>query len=713
MFERFGATGIGDAPHSRHLKVLARMMGRAVLLAQLASLFSLIFPGCWLSQPFGSVWDMVNEAGIRVPMGGIVLVMGVAYAADSRARMWFARVIARRSFRIAIAALPGAALPLVALLRAPVLAALFLMLLMIAFLPNALLLVRWIRDLKPSELCGTGCLALVCTAVFVAVPAGTVPLIALGTANALALGLHLDAGDMFKLDVPGWHRKKRRTGDAWPILAAALLLFGVMLVYCVGVRDAAAESYSTWLPWRSGDYLSLWSGAVGLLLAGAALMRPGVIGWRNRLLAAAPALLLLAFVVAIRIVLPGALSTLVPSLFVLVVLAVIGLLCDRATPNSAACDSFVKACVLGAVVGMAGIVPPNLLSMSQSDSAMPSFMLLTGATFFVIMALLWGERVACRLVHRRRVAHITDAADLSHREDTVVVGILAGESLGSLADRLGISRSTVSTYAQRAYHKLGVRDQAGLIELVQERSAYRPCMNPRCFSVGWSSTAFPLGMAGAYLCGFGLHEVFAYELFKPHILAWIAGFPVLKLLVTPGAAACAFVVLGALACGWGLRGSQRLSGKLLLALVACGVVGWATGELVLDWLLVHIDGRQRRLLGGMTLVVGCTLVLLQVVRDGRAMRLLCGGEDEACAALTTAAGLTVSEAAIALMLARGMCPSSIAEQLVVSPHTVETHRKRIYAKLGIHCQDEVASALWSRMSRQPGRQPGGTGDIGW
>lgn len=477
MFERFGVTGTGDALHSKLLKVFVRIMGHAVLLVQLASLFSLIFPGCWLSQPFGGVWDMANEAGIRVPTGGIVLVMGVVYAADPRVRIWLARVIARRSFRMVMAVLPGAALPLVALLRAPVLAALFLMVLMIAFLPSALLLVRWMRDLTPSELCGAGCLALVCTAMFAAVPAGTVPLLALGMANALALWLCLDAGDTFKLDSPGGHRRKWRAGDAWPILAAALLLFGIMLVYCVGVHDAAAESYSAWLPWRSDDYLSLWSSAVGLLLAGVALMRPGGVGLRNRVLAAAPALLLLAFAVVARVALPNALSALVPSMFVLVVLVVTGLLRDRVMPNSVACDSFVKICAVGAVVGMAGSVPPGLLSISQSDSAMPLFMLLTGATLFAIVALLWGERAARQLVHRRRAARITGAADLSHREHAVVAGMLAGESLGSLADRLGISRSTVSTYAQRAYRKLGVRDQAELIELVQEQPAYKPCMN--------------------------------------------------------------------------------------------------------------------------------------------------------------------------------------------------------------------------------------------
>ena len=217
------------------------------------------------------------------------------------------------------------------------------------------------------------------------------------------------------------------------------------------------------------------------------------------------------------------------------------------------------------------------------------------------------------------------------------------------------------------------------------------------FALGWRATAFPLGVAGAYLCGFGLHEVFAYELFKPHILAWIAGFSVLKMLLTPGAAACALAAFGALACGWGLRGARRLSGRLLCALVVCGIAGWVTGEPALDGLLVHVESGQWRVLGGMMLVMGCMLALLQVARDGGAARLLCGDEAIARTVLAARAGLTASEASVALMLARGMRPAGIAERLIVSTQTVEAHRKRIYAKLGIHHQDEVASALWSRL----------------
>ena len=416
MLGRFRMMGNGGLPCSQRFPALVRIVGCAVLLAQLASLFALIFPARWLAQPFGGVWEMVNEAGIRVPMGGIVLVMGVVYAASSRVRARCAHLLSRRLFRLMVAVVPGAALSLVVLLSWPILAALYLVLLMVASLPSALLLARWMRDLAPSGLCGAGCLALVCTGSLAIAPAGM--------ASWLALGL-------------------------------------------AGVRDAAAESYSIWLPWRRDDYLGSWSLAVALLLGGVALARPGGGGLRNRLLAAVPALLAVVLVAFARVALPAALSALVPSLFVLVVLAGIGFVREQRLPNGTACDIFTGACTAGAVVGMAGGVLPEVLTISRSDDAMGAFLLLIGATVITLMTLLWGGRIVHRLARRARAFRITASADLSSREQAVVEGLVAGESLSSLAGRLGISRATAATYAQRAYQKLGVRDHAGLLALAR------------------------------------------------------------------------------------------------------------------------------------------------------------------------------------------------------------------------------------------------------
>lgn len=55
--------------------------------------------------------------------------------------------------------------------------------------------------------------------------------------------------------------------------------------------------------------------------------------------------------------------------------------------------------------------------------------------------------------------------------------------------------------------------------------------------------------------------------------------------------------------------------------------------------------------------------------------------------------LTSREREIARLLANGHSNTDIAEQLYVSPRTVETHRKNIYGKLGIHHVTELTAFI--------------------
>lgn len=52
---------------------------------------------------------------------------------------------------------------------------------------------------------------------------------------------------------------------------------------------------------------------------------------------------------------------------------------------------------------------------------------------------------------------------LTERERVVVMGVYAGKTHATLADELFLSRSTVGTYCQRAYEKLGVADKDALV----------------------------------------------------------------------------------------------------------------------------------------------------------------------------------------------------------------------------------------------------------
>lgn len=72
----------------------------------------------------------------------------------------------------------------------------------------------------------------------------------------------------------------------------------------------------------------------------------------------------------------------------------------------------------------------------------------------------------------------------------------------------------------------------------------------------------------------------------------------------------------------------------------------------------------------------------------------CGGEtraaiEQSCGALARKGGLTGRETEILAMLARGRSAPFIAQELVISPNTVKTHVKHIYAKLGAHSQQEI------------------------
>ncbi|MBA2349814.1 MAG: helix-turn-helix transcriptional regulator, partial [Solirubrobacterales bacterium] len=55
--------------------------------------------------------------------------------------------------------------------------------------------------------------------------------------------------------------------------------------------------------------------------------------------------------------------------------------------------------------------------------------------------------------------------------------------------------------------------------------------------------------------------------------------------------------------------------------------------------------------------------------------------------------LTASERRVAELAAGGGANREIAEELFVTPKTVENHLTRVYAKLGVHSRRELAGAL--------------------
>jgi DNA-binding NarL/FixJ family response regulator len=52
-------------------------------------------------------------------------------------------------------------------------------------------------------------------------------------------------------------------------------------------------------------------------------------------------------------------------------------------------------------------------------------------------------------------------------------------------------------------------------------------------------------------------------------------------------------------------------------------------------------------------------------------------------------GLTAREVEVLRLLARGLTNAQVAEELVVSPHTVHAHVSSIYSKLGLSSRSAV------------------------
>jgi two-component system response regulator NreC len=96
----------------------------------------------------------------------------------------------------------------------------------------------------------------------------------------------------------------------------------------------------------------------------------------------------------------------------------------------------------------------------------------------------------------------------------------------------------------------------------------------------------------------------------------------------------------------------------------------------------------------------------------RALRLVAGGRQYLQAELGTQLmhapsapealpdGLTPREAEVLLLLAEGYTNAEIADQLVLSVRTVETHRGRIRMKLGISARAELARYVRERLPRR-------------
>lgn len=101
-------------------------------------------------------------------------------------------------------------------------------------------------------------------------------------------------------------------------------------------------------------------------------------------------------------------------------------------------------------------------------------------------------------------------------------------------------------------------------------------------------------------------------------------------------------------------------------------------------------------------VVVLTVLLISMVRQEYAIDELTRSPQSASELALVVASvadefrLSVREREILTLIGQGYTASAVAEEFVISPHTVNTHVQHIYAKLGIHKRSELISYLHRR-----------------
>ena len=71
------------------------------------------------------------------------------------------------------------------------------------------------------------------------------------------------------------------------------------------------------------------------------------------------------------------------------------------------------------------------------------------------------------------------------------------------------------------------------------------------------------------------------------------------------------------------------------------------------------------------------------------------------------AAMTKSELAIAQLVANGLTNRQVAERLFLSPHTVNTHLREVFAKLGVNSRVDLTRLATERggeLAHRPSRE---------
>lgn len=326
-------------------------------------------------------------------------------------------------------------------------------------------------------------------------------------------------------------------------------------------------------------------------------------------------------------------------------------------------------------------------------------------------------------VVREALLGLRGGGALSERELEVACGLACGHPVAEIAQELGVSASTVSTYRARAYEKLGVETNAQLVASLTRPSsqpdsedAQKPIFRSRllpgvalaaacvagclcgCYEGDGALVAYNVALvaAGALLIAVGPIRIgeggqsLGYSL--AGVLVGLSMSAVLVLSpVAPGGflgvALFAFVLaISVVASVWaaqeGLGSQQALGAGLgLLAMISVSY----SGRYISPWMLLCFT----------LACIAAAAVLLWAGARGRRGKLVektLDGEVRARLYLE-GRGLSSLEAGVALMAARGATAAETALALSMSPSSVAAYKSRGLKKLGVEGVDELRELL--------------------
>ena len=326
-------------------------------------------------------------------------------------------------------------------------------------------------------------------------------------------------------------------------------------------------------------------------------------------------------------------------------------------------------------------------------------------------------------VVREALLGLRGGGALSERELEVACGLACGHSVAEIAQELGVSASTVSTYRARAYEKLGVETNAQLVASLTRPSsqpdledAQKPKFRSRllpgvalaaacvagclceCYADAGALVAYNVALvaAGALLIAVGLIRLGEVGQSLGYSLAGVlVGLSMSAVLVLSsgapggflGVALFAFVLaISVVASVWaaqeGLGSRQALGAGLgLLAMISVSY----SGRYISPWMLLCFT----------LACIAAAAVLLWVGARGRRGKLVEKTLDGEVRARLYLEGRALSslEASVALMAARGATAAETALALSMSPSSVAAYRSRGLKKLGVEGVDELRELL--------------------